>query len=214
MTRQAIYVLASLAVAIALSVVSRADDDGNFCSLKGYLAYELRQGITPGIAGHVVRIVRFDSQHGIRAAGEVTLEDLEVHTMTCDEDRIAIAGFGTVRHGDPPLTRCVIRFGGPQNEISVPECTDDANLGEGWRKVAGPPPPNLGQWGREGSIPLESQDPGHKYYLLLNTSRKKLDDYDWEIHFKTELIQADSQGNVSQRFVVYEAQIVVSGGGD
>jgi hypothetical protein len=213
MRRQAVYVLTCLAVVAVMSVPSRADNDGNFCSFKGYIAYQLRQGITPGIVGHVVRVVRFD-RHGIRAAGEVTLKDLQVHKITCGEDRIEIAGFGTVRHGDPPLTRCIIRIGVSEKEIGVPECTDDATLGEGWRYVVGPPPPNLGQWGSAGSIPLESPDPSHKYYLLLSPSRKKLDDHDWEIHFKTELVQGDSLGNASQRFVIYEMQTIASDSGD
>jgi hypothetical protein len=34
--------------AFVLSVPSRADSDGYFCASKGYLAYELREGITPG----------------------------------------------------------------------------------------------------------------------------------------------------------------------
>jgi len=210
MKLQISFSLLLLVVFLAFATESRADSDGYFCTSKGYLAYELREGITPGVVGHVLKVVRFDPQRGIRSAGGVTLQDLQVHRMTCGEDRIEIDGFGTVRHGDPPLTRCVIKIGSPQEEISILECTDDATLGQDWRKVVGPAPPNLGQWGRVSSIPLESPDLDHKYYLQLNTSNKKLGENSWETHYKTELIQGDDQGNISQRFVVYETRIVAS----
>lgn len=125
---------------------------------KSYLAYELREGITPGVIGHVLRVVRFDSENGIRNAGEVTLRDLQVHMMTCGEQSIEIAGFGTVRHGDPPLTKCEIDIGNSPKEIRISECTDDATPGKDWRKV-GPEPANLGQWARAKSIPLDSVEP-------------------------------------------------------
>lgn len=98
MKHQTAYVLTFLVMVLAFSVPSRADSDGYFCASKGYLAYELREGITPGVVGHVLKVVRFDPQRGIRSAGGVTLQDLQVHRMTCGEDRIEIAGFGTVRH--------------------------------------------------------------------------------------------------------------------
>lgn len=213
MKRQTSFGLTFLAVVFAFSVPSRADDDGNFCASKGYLAYELREGITPGIVGHVVRVVRFDSQQGIRSAGEVTLKDFQVQMMTCGEERIEIAGFGTVRRGDPPLTKCVIEIGSPQKGVGILDCTD-ATVQQDWRKVVGPAPPNLGQWGRAKSIPLESLDPAHKYYLLLDVSKKNLGGNSWEMHYKTELIQADAQGNVSRCFVVYETRILGSDSGD
>ena len=150
MKRQLVFVF--LFVTVSFSVSARADSDGYFCTSKGYLAYELREGITPGVVGHLLRVVRLDSQNGIHNAGEVTLRDLQIHMMTCREQRIEIAGFGTVRHGDPPLTRCAIDIGNSQKEIRISECTDDATLGEDWRKVVGPEPPNLGQWARAKSI--------------------------------------------------------------
>jgi hypothetical protein len=82
-----------------------------------------------------------------------------------------------------------------------------------WRKE-GPAPPNLGRWGRAKSIPLESPDPDHKYYLQLDASNKKVGENSWEMHYKTEFIQADNQGNVSQRSVVYETRMVASDSGD
>jgi hypothetical protein len=135
--------------------------------------------------------------------------------MTCGEERIEIAGFGTVRQGDPPLTRCVITIGSSQKkEVSISGCTDDATPGQDWRKVVGPGPQNLGQWARAKSIPLDSVDPSHEYYLQPSSSKKNLGENSWEIHYKTELIEADGQGSVSQRFTIYETSIVASGSGD
>jgi hypothetical protein len=212
--RPAFSLVTLLVIVFAASVPSKADDDGNFCTSRGYLAYELREGITAGVVGHELRVVRFDSQRGIRVASNASLKDFQVQKMTCREDRVEIAGFGTVLHGDPPLTRCVIKIVDFDEKVSVPSCTDDAILGQNWRKAVGPEPANLGQSGRAGSIPLESVDPDLKYYLLLNSSRKKLGTYDWELNYKTELIQADSQGNILRRFVVYKARVVASSGGD
>jgi hypothetical protein len=162
----------------------------------------------------VIWTIQFWRRTGIRSAGEVILRDLQVHMMICAEQRIEIAGFGTVRHGDPPLTKCVIDIGSSQREISISGCTDDATLGENWRKVVGKGPENLGMWARTKSIPLDSVDPAHKYYLQPSSSKKDLGKNSWEIHDKTELLQADNQGNVTQRFTVYETRIVASDSGD
>jgi hypothetical protein len=214
MKHQTAYVLTFLVMVLVFSVPSRADSDGYFCASKSYLAYELREGITPGVVGHVLKVVRFDPQRGIRSAGGVTLQDFQVHMMTCGEERIEIAGYGTVPPGnDPPLTKCVIKVGGLQNDPSTLECNDDATVQHDWRKE-GPAPSNLGQRGRAKSIPLESPDPDHKYYLQLDASNKKVGGNSWEMHYKTELIQADNQGKVSQRFLVYETRIVASDSGD
>ena len=199
---------------LCFSVSALADSDGYFCASNGYMAYELREGITSGVVGHVLRVVRFDSQNGIRNAGEVSLRDLQVHMMTCGEENIEIAGFGTVRHGDPPLTKCVIDIRSSQREVSLSGCTDDATLGENWRKVVGKGPQNLGMWARAKSIPIDTVDPPHKYYLQPSSSKKDLGENSWEVHYKTELIQTDNQGNISQRFTVYETRVVASDSGD
>lgn len=214
MKRQLALASVFLCVTAGFSISAFADSDGYFCNSEGYVAYELREGITSGVVGHVLRVVRFDSQSGIRSAGEVIFGDLQVHMMICAEQRIEIAGFGTVRHGDPPLTKCVIGIGSSQREISISGCTDDATLGENWRKVVGKGPENLGMWARAKSIPLDSVDPAHKYYLQPSSSKKDLGKNSWEIHYKTELIQADNQGNITQRFTVYETRIVASDSGD
>jgi len=205
MKHQTAYVLTLLAVAITFSVPSRADSDGYFCTSKGYVAYELRKGVTPGVTGHVLKIVRFDNESGIHAAGEVVLPDFQVHIMSCNANQIEISGW------DKVFTRCVIEATGPRN-VSITECTEDPGRQFDYRKE-GPSPPNLGRWARpgSGSIPLESLDPDHKYQLLLSFSSRTVAEKSWEVH-KTELIRTDGNGNVSQRYLVYETQIVESGG--
>src|SRR6266853_186069 len=93
-------VLTFLAVALAFCSPSRADNDGSFCTSKGYIAYELRNGITPGVAGHVLKVVRFEPQRGTYVAGEVPLQDFQVHRMTCSHDaavRCFKRGTGTLQ---------------------------------------------------------------------------------------------------------------------
>ena len=106
MKRQTASVLAFLAVVLAFSAPSHADSDGDFCTSKGYLAYELREGITPGVVGHVLRVVRFEPKRGIYLATEVTLLDFEVYHLICSEDRIEISGWRNV------FTKYVIEIAG------------------------------------------------------------------------------------------------------
>ena len=73
MKLQSTYVLTFFVMVLALSVPSCADSDGSFCTSRGYIAYELRNGITPGVAGHVLKVVRFEPKRGIYSAGDVTL---------------------------------------------------------------------------------------------------------------------------------------------
>jgi hypothetical protein len=172
------FLLASLVLLLGLSVPSHADNDGYFCASKGYLAYELREGITLGAVGHELRVVRFDPQHGIRNAGAVKLQDFQVHVLKCSEDNVEIAGYG----GNPPLTKCVIRIGGPQNDPKILECNDNPAVHD-WRTV-GPEPRNLGQYARVKSIPLESPDPDHQYQLVFDISNTKVGEDSWETHYK------------------------------
>jgi hypothetical protein len=204
MKRQPALVL-TLLVVIVFSVSSRADDDGNFCTSKGYLAYELREGVTPGVIGHVLKVVRFDAQSGIHSAGEVALPDFQVHAMSCSTDRIEISGPENV------IAICLTDAPSPQ-KTSIVKCTGDFEQRFGhYRK--GPEPPNLGQSARPGSISLESTDTDHKYELRLSLSSRKVEgkaggsEGGWEVHHKTELIRMDARGNVSERFLVCETRI-------
>lgn len=209
MRHRTIFVLSLLAAMLTFSARSSADSDGYFCSANGYLTYELREGITPGVVGHVLKVVRFDREHGIRNAGEVKLQDFQVHIMNCVGEQVEIAGYGTVPPGnDPPLTRCTIMIGDGQSGLSSPNCTAESVEYDSRR----PEPLNLGQWARRKSIALDSPNPDQNYYLQLVASTKKLNESDSETHYKTELIRADKQGNILQRFVVYEARIMASDG--
>lgn len=128
MKRQTALALALLAMTILLSAPSRADDDGNFCTSKGYLAYELREGVTPGVAGHVLKVVRFDPQSGIHAAGEVILRDSQVHAMSCSLDRIEISGPENV------VAICLTEETSPQ-KTSIVKCTGDFEQRFGHYKI-------------------------------------------------------------------------------
>lgn len=198
-----VLILGLLTVSFALARQSRADSDGYFCTSKGYLAYDLRQGITSGVVGHVLRVVRFDSSRGIYLAGEVKLLDFEVYHLICNPDHIKISGWGTMftkytieieRSGD-------LRSVGP---INYP--------GREWSEAAkdGPAPTSLRYFGPHVTpLPLESLDPDHKYQLLRNRSSKTVNE-GLEERSKSELIQLDPRGRVLQRFTLYESRIVES----
>jgi hypothetical protein len=155
--------LALLAAALAFCVPSRADSDGCFCTSRGYLAYELRGAITPGGAGHVLRVVRFESRRGIYVAGEVVLQDFQVHHMACTEDRVEISGWAEM------FKRYVIDVGEKQevhilDYIEGPMQRFDASK-------EGPEPPQLG-YGQTRTFPLESFDSIHEYELRRSRSEK------------------------------------------
>lgn len=64
-------VVAGLVAALVLltAVSANADSDGYYCVGRGYIAYEVRSAITPGVAdAHVLRTVRFGPAVG--ALGE------------------------------------------------------------------------------------------------------------------------------------------------
>jgi len=92
--------LASIVVAViftlTLSGSARGDSDGNFCTSNGYVAYELREGITTGVRGHVLKVVRVEPNRDIYTAGEVTLLDFEVYHLICSQYHIEISGWQNV----------------------------------------------------------------------------------------------------------------------
>jgi hypothetical protein len=185
--------LTLLAVALSFSIPSHADSDGCFCTSRGYLAYEMRGAITPGVAGHVLRIVRFEAERGIYIAGEVTLEDFQVHRMICDQDRVEISGWERISE------RYVIEIAGAQ-KIHILEYAEDPTRRFDASKE-GPEPAQLG-YGHPGTLPLESLDPNHKYEVLRRRSEKAVKG-GLEHHVTAELLQVDLQGTVSQRCMLY-----------
>src|ERR1039458_159184 len=204
MKHQTAFVLTLLVVFLALASPSRADSDAYFCTSKGYLAYELRKGVTPGVVGHVLRVVRFEPKRGIYLADEVTLLDFRVYHLICSEYRIEISGWNNV------FTRYVIEIAG-SGEVRSLGPTEYP--GRQWSDAAkdGPAPASLGIFGPGvAPLPLESLDPEHVYQLLRNLSRRDVKG-GWEYHSKSEIVQLDPKGAVLQRFVLYESRTVETG---
>ena len=209
MKRHAAFAL--IAIALVSCIPSRADGDS--CAFKGHLAYDVREGITPGVTGHVLKVVRFEPQMGIHGAGEVGLPEFQVHWMTCTLDRVELSGYGIVSAGDAPLTKCTVEIASSQ-KLSVPQCVEDPEGTYDYQTKRGPVPPNLGQEGSSGLIPLDSEDLDHKYQLLITRSSTKVKKNSWDVHHKTEIIQTALEGKISQRLVIYETRITQSICGD
>lgn len=86
--------LAALTVLALPASAARADSDGYYCVGSGYLAVEFRPSDRPGPgAAHVIKIARFDAVGGPRWAGEVVLEDFQVHGLTCGPDQVTVEGY-------------------------------------------------------------------------------------------------------------------------
>jgi hypothetical protein len=192
--------LTSLLVPLALSLLLsvpplRADSDGCFCASQGYLAFELRSFRTPGLnADHVLKVIRFDAARGIYQAGEAPMQDFQVHEMTCEQDRVEIAGW------DRGYVKYIIDISKP-DRLCVVEHVQDAERRFDPSK-RGPAPGQLGL-SRPGVFPLESADPEHKYQLVLTHSKKPVKD-GLEHYRKAEAVRIDPYGNVSQRVLLYE----------
>jgi len=189
--------LASLAATLSLSITARADSDGCFCTSKGYVAYELRQGPTPGVVGHKLRLVRIEPNRGIYPAGEATLLDFEVYHLVCTENRIEISGWRKV------FTKYVIELL-PSGEMKVSGPLEYPNVGSREAAKDGPQPLSLDLYGPNTEpLSVESLDAEHQYQLLRNLSGKQSKDgFEW--HTKSELVQRDKRGKVLQRLVLYE----------
>jgi hypothetical protein len=204
MKRHLALVFAFHVVFLAFPTLSRAGEDAYFCTCKGYFAYETHEGVTPGVVGHVLRVVRFESKRGIYLAGEVTLPEFTVYHLICNEDRIEISGWRRV------FTKYV---------IEIAKSGEIKNLGPheypglAWSVAAkdGPAPPDLGIFGpRVPPLALETFDREHEYQLLRKVSGRKVKE-GWEWHSESEVVQLDSKGIVLQRFVLYERRTEASG---
>jgi hypothetical protein len=191
--RLGFFFLAAMLVILSVVPLAHADSDGCYCTGNGYLAYELRFFRTPGPeAPHVLRVIRFDD--GMRQAGEVIMEDFQVHQMTCDADRIEIAGFGknyikyAIDIRQPEALSIASRIEEPPEQHPLSEM--------------GPAPRQLGLSPPE-TIRLQSRDLRHTYRLVLaRTSRPVpggVEDYR-----TAELLQFDANGEVSERMLLYE----------
>jgi hypothetical protein len=192
--RKAIPLLVLSASLVVLSQPSRADSDGYFCSARGYLAYELRSFHSPGLSGeHVLRVLRL-GKDGITEGGEVLLEDFQVHELMCGSDLVEIAGW------EKGYIKYIVRI--ENGRLRIAEHMSDPTRTHDSSKE-GPEPRNLGEWSRPGVTTLESDDPHHKYQLII-THKERPANGALEHHRKTELVQVDAQGNVSQRLLLFE----------
>ena len=185
-----------LALAIIFAALSaHAEEDGAFCVSEGYLAYELLSGLTSGVNGHMVKVVKFGPERGIYAAGEVTLQGFQVHEMTCEKNRIKVSGWGM------GLQQYVIEISGPQNMHVVEHVEDSTRKFDPSKD--GPEPGWLWNERQPGTLLLESRDPDHKYQLVFNHSEKFVEG-GVEHYTKAEVTQIDSQGKISQRWALYQ----------
>jgi hypothetical protein len=175
--------LIALVLLLCLSSVAPAfaDSDSFYCAGKGYIAFDLRSFIHPGLSSpHVLRLFRFDAKQGIFMAGEWPMKDFQIHAMWCMRDRIVVAGTEDARYV----------FDISEHEGRSPSADDDRD------------PASLeGQlgWSVAAVKILESSDPQHEYQLVLSNSTK-----DSEVTWTAELLQIDSHKRVSQRVLLYE----------
>jgi hypothetical protein len=162
-----------LVVFLAFPTLSRAGEDVYFCTSKGYLAYETREGVAPGVVRHLLRVVRFERKRGIYLAGEVTLPEFTVYHLICNEDRIETSGWQKV------FTQYVIEIA-KSGEIRSLNPTEYPGLPWSVAAKDGPAPADMGIFGpRVPPLPLELFDLEHEYQLLRNLSGKKVKE-GWE----------------------------------
>jgi hypothetical protein len=190
-------VLTVLSISLAFCGSSRADEDGSFCTSRDYLAYELRNGSTPGVAGHILKVVRFGSKKGIYAAGEIALQDFHVHRMICGKDSIEISGWAAT------FTKYMIDIA--QDEPKIVDRAEDSTRQFDPAKE-GPEAPRFAH-APFGLIALESLDPNHKYALVISGSQKTVRG-GVKHRSKAELVQTDPQGTVAQRLLLYQNELL------
>lgn len=201
-SRPAVFRAALCAVALFWCVsAAYADMDGTYCTGNGFIVYELRSFKTPGLsAPHVLRVVRFG--HGIRQAGEVGMQDFQVHVFQCDTNRVEIAGY------DKDWVKCVVDISQP-NAPKIIERTDEPNHNHDGNRE---PPLLKDMWSRrDGTIDvLPSTDPMHTYRLVLSRTFNRLPN-GTDSSTTTELQEVDTEGAITQRLVLYEDHYFESG---
>jgi hypothetical protein len=178
-------------------VTAHADSDGYFCTRKGYVAMEFRSFSTPGLsAEHVLKVVRFGAEHGIRWAGEIALPDFQPHQMRCLPERVEVAGWDkgyvkfTVDVSQPGKLRLLQGGANPQGGGSD-----------------GPALPNLGLWCGHGIVTLDSDDTQHTYQIVCTDSQKPVKG-GIEHHHKSEIVQKDESGKVTEKLLIFEGTML------
>jgi hypothetical protein len=180
-SRQRIF----LGLLFCLSIVAPAlaDSDSFYCVGRGYIAFDLRSFLHPGLAApHVLRLFRFGSERGIYKAAEWSMTDFQIHGMRCTRDRIVVLGSENANY--------VFDIADHRNSAPNAGSDDAASSLEG----------QLG-WSVEGVKSLESTDPEHKYRLVLSHHTSGS-----EVTWTADLLQIDSHQKVTQRALLYERQ--------
>ena len=150
----------------------------------------------------MLKVIRFEPVRGIQEAGEATLQDFQVHQMTCTQDRVKISGW------DKGYIEYSIDVAIP-NSLKIVEHIQDPRRQHELSKE-GPAPKQLGLSPPE-VISLESVDPANKYQLVLTRTEKRGSDGLKHCR-KAELLRIDARGNVSQRALLYEHRFTEYGG--
>ena len=185
---------AHLVLGGVLAPGAQADSDGYYCVGRGYLAYELRGGLSTEGSSHILRVVRF-GEGGIVLAGEVPLEDFQPHSMVCRDEQVRIGGFSS-----RPVEYVIdISAGtGPRvaHVVTNPQLAAQRT-----------PLKNLGAWAPNGTVALPSDDQSHIFRLVTVESEERVGD---EIlhHKRTEIVMTDREGNVSQRLELFNGHRV------
>ncbi len=171
---------------------ARADSDGYYCVGDGYLAYQLRGGLsTMAVSGHVFRVVRFGHDIGLEMAGELVLPDFQPHKMVCQRNEVTIAGWV-----DGPVEFVI-------------DVSDAPTL---LRKVSNPDMAlrrssmsNLGEWVSAGTVPLKSNDANHDYRLVM-TERSEKTPGGFVHHKQTVMEMVDAEGAVVQSLPLFDGE--------
>ncbi|MGC2247288.1 MAG: hypothetical protein WA609_11855 [Terriglobales bacterium] len=205
----AVIALLCLSTTIQAKVV-HPGGDGNFCTARGYLAFDYNQSEVRGgrlIKNlHLLKIVRFGPGHRIFFAGWVNLpKEFKVLWMDCNAERIEIAGPIWPRGIDEPWTRCEVRIGAT-TDIGSAECVDNVvykkPVAETSRlevmiqseDVKDPPP-----------ITLEAgDDTSDVYQLRRHLTEKHIPGRGAESKTEAEVVALDQKGKTWQRLVIYE----------
>ena len=187
-TRRRTLRLILLVLSTGLVATSAADSDGYYCASEGYLAYQLRSALTPGVPGaHVLRVVRY-SADGITLAGEIALPDFQPHKMICGSQEVRIGGW-TGR----PVEYVVDISDVPKLafEVSNPS-----------QALQGTMMRNLGSWAQPGTVPLPFGEKGLNCRLVI-TSRVENTGEGFLHHIRTVVEVLDNEGSVTNSMELY-----------
>lgn len=186
--RRSSFRLLLLVCSTGLAGSSTADSDGYYCAGEGYLAYQLRSALTPGVSGpQVLRVVRY-SADGITLAGEIVLPDFQPHKLTCGNQEVRIGGW-TGR----PVEYVVDTSDVPKLAIEVSN-PSQALQGSVMR--------NLGAWAQPGTVPLPSGEKGFSCRLVI-TSRVENTGAGLLHHIRTVVEVLNSEGSVTNSMELY-----------